>query len=38
MRTNIKKDSAILLLVDNMVLEDLVVQGLRFLIGSWHAG
>jgi hypothetical protein len=36
--TNVEQDCAILLLVDNVVLEDLVVQGLRWFHSRRHGG
>lgn len=37
-RTNIEQDGAILLLLDNMVFENLVVQGLRLFHSRRHGG
>ena len=37
-RTNVEQNCAILLLLDNMVLKDLVVQGLRWFHGRRHGG
>lgn len=34
--TNIQQDSAVISLVDNMVLEDLVIQSSGFLVGGRH--
>lgn len=36
--TNVQQNCAILLLLDNVVLEDLVVQGLRRFHGRRHGG
>lgn len=35
-RTNIQQDSTVKLLVDNMGLEDLVVEGLWRYLGNGH--
>jgi len=38
MRTNVEQDGTIVLLVDDVVLEHLVIQGLRRFHSSWHVG
>lgn len=35
-RTNVKKNCAIVLLVDSVVAQDLVVESLRGSHGTWH--
>ena len=38
MSVNVQQDGAIFLLVDDVVLQDLVIQGLGRLIGARHEG